>query len=53
MKAPDQRVNADPGPESTTAEAAMNPQTHYPAKRLWTQEESSRHEYANRTSDTR
>jgi hypothetical protein len=27
------------GQESTTAEAAVNPQIHYPAKRLWTQGE--------------
>lgn len=51
QESPGQRANADPGPESTTAVAAMNPQTYYPAIRLWTQEESSRHEYPIRASD--
>jgi hypothetical protein len=35
MKSPNQHANASQGHESTTAEAAMNPQNHYPAKELW------------------
>jgi hypothetical protein len=37
QKAPAIALTMNRGQESTTAEAAMNPQTHYPAKRLWTQ----------------
>jgi hypothetical protein len=37
---PGHRANDEPGSESTTAKAAMNPQIHYPAKRCGTQEET-------------
>ena len=37
---PGQHANAEPGSESTTAEAEMNPQTHYLANRCGTQEET-------------
>ncbi|MGB8844195.1 MAG: hypothetical protein WCC73_00820, partial [Terracidiphilus sp.] len=40
-KNPGHRANGEPGPESTTAEAAMNPQIHYQAKGCGTQEEKS------------
>jgi hypothetical protein len=37
---PGHRANDAPGSESTTAEAAIDPQIHYPAKRCGTQEET-------------
>src|SRR5258708_1443845 len=42
INAPNQHANARPGQESITAEAAMNPQIHYPASRLWIQGEIHR-----------
>jgi transposase-like protein/IS1 family transposase len=38
---PGHRANDEPGPESTTACAAIDPQIHYPANRLWFQGETT------------